>query len=148
MSDAEGAVKCRQVGSGALNAHSTQRVRTHLQGQAWGRAGMMLQLESEVVGAPAVGSSLAESCGLVLRWEGVFFKGSRILEQAIQSHLGLSQNQPVLHATGISLPASRSSPPPATPPQHPAHHPRQRFWEESGGFESGCLCEICNLLRS
>lgn len=76
----------------------------------------MLQLESEVVGAPAVGSSLAESCGLVLRWEGVFFKGSRILEQAIQSHLGLSQNQPVLHATGISLPASRSSPPPATPP--------------------------------
>lgn len=157
MSDAEGAVTLCRVGSGALNEHSTQRVRTHLQGQAWGRAGMMLQLESEVVGAPAVGSSLAESCGLVLRWEGVFFKGSRILEQAIQSHLGLSQNQPVLHATGISLAASRSSPPPSPPaprpaPPHtpPAHHPRQSSWEESGGFESGCLSvkfAICSGLR-
>lgn len=66
---------------------------------------MVLQLDTEVVGAPAVGSSLAESCGLVLRWEGVFSEDPWILEQAIHRHLGLSQSQPVLHATGISLSA-------------------------------------------
>ena len=46
---------------------------------------MVLQLGTEVVGAPAVGSSLAESCGLVMRREGVFSEDPRILEQAIQS---------------------------------------------------------------
>ena len=46
---------------------------------------MVLQLGTEVVGAPAVGSSLAESCDLVMRREGVFSEDPRILEQAIQS---------------------------------------------------------------
>lgn len=87
---------------------------------------MVLQLDTEVVGAPAVGSSLAESCGLVLRREGVFSQGSRVLEPAVHSYLGLSQNQPVLHATGSPYLQA-----------DPARH-TQRSWEESG-FESGCL---------
>ena len=77
-----------------LSEHRTQRVRTHPQGQAWRWAQMVLQLDTEVVGAPAVGSSLAESCGLVLRRVGLFYEDPRILEQASHSHLGLSQSQP------------------------------------------------------
>lgn len=34
---------------------------------------------------------------------GVSSQGSKILEQAIQSHLGVSQDRPVASATGISL---------------------------------------------